>query len=483
MVSPIIATSGAFISPDKRERPSVVTTHMFQDSFSALPGRMNGVGGSATVHALQAQELGDRGVMVAPSRDPHSDISNLTLPAVAYSFADKAEDNHDMWYEEENRGFLVEQVMARHTGRDDVVYAHMPISGQVGMDFCRSNGNPLMYLGHAWEILSATFFPDREIKSSRIATEYKIIDYLASKPGSGFIITNSEWEADAVADAYSRMPTRQNLAAFMQDKAQRLTLPDGTEVALQKVLRDLEQGDIKLATRSQIRSLCLPNPIGIDGNYYSEGYRAEHRSRLRIQFFKHHNMPANSVVIGSVGRIHPQKDPFASVEVFHKAWDLLGRPQNVFLYLAGPGRDSRGNPSPYYQQLLQFIHSKHAEIAKFIIAPGLAADARETNSLLDIRLCTATFETWGLSFQESLCMGVPSVARANPVYSELYGGSGVIMDTDLSKLSDAVVELVRSKYNRERYGIRCAEVGNRFDWKNSVGLLRAKLRDRLNFPM
>ena len=482
MVNPTIATSQAFVPPERRDAPSVVTTHMFQDSFSALPGRMNGVGGSATVHALQAQELGSQGVMVAPSRSLGEDISGLPLPAVAYSFVDRAEDDHDLWYDEKNLNFLVEQVMGRHTGRNDVVYAHMPISGHVGMDYCRSHNNPLVYLGHAWEILSAAFFPERQIKPSRIATEYMLIDYLASKPGRGFIITNSKWEADAVAEIYSQMPTSSNVAAFMREKANRLTMPDGTEVALSKVLRDLNQGRTKLVSREEIKALCLPNPIGIDGTYYSDAYRAEHRTTLRAQFLRDNDMPENAVVIGGVGRIHPQKDPFTAVEVFHKAWDLLGRPDNVFLYLAGPGRNSAGQPLPYFAQLLEFIRTHHSEVARFIRVPGTAADARNTNALLDIRLCTATFETWGLSFQESLCMGVPSVARANPVYSELYGASGVILENTVPKLAEALVELVRSPWQREQYGKLCRVVGTRYDWKNSVDLLRAKLRDRLNFP-
>jgi glycosyltransferase involved in cell wall biosynthesis len=484
MIQPAIVTSDAYTSPENRDRPSVVTTHMFQDSFGALPGRLNGVGGSATVHALQAQELGDRGIMVAPSHHLGKNITGLHLPAVAYGFAANSETQHDAWYEEPNLRFLTERVMGGHTGRNDVVYAHMPISGQVGMDFCRSNNNPLVYLGHAWEILSATFFPDRAIKSPRLATEYALIDYLASKPGRGFIVTNSQWEADAVAEAYSKAPTAANLGAFMKATAGRHDLPSRIDTLAMKALDDIRQGRTRILSKEQIKALCLPNPIGIDGAYYSDAYRAQHRADVRAEFFTDHNMPEDAIVIGGVGRIHPQKDPFASVEVFHKAWDLLGRPDDLFLLLAGPGdKDTQGQATGYYERLLHFIDTEHVEVAQYIRVPGSAVDARDINSLLDIRLCTATFETWGLSFQESLCMGVPSVARANPVYSELYGASGIIMESDPNKLAEGIVELVNNPWKREQYGKMCGMVGNRYNWKRSVGELQDKLRDRLNFPI
>lgn len=481
---PRIVTSDAFVSPEKRDQPSVINSHMFQDSFNALPGRLNGVGGSATVHALQAQQFGGRSVMVAPSLHLGDDFKKLHLPAVGYSFAGNSETHHDEWYEQQNLQFLVERVMGAHTGRNDVVYAHMPISGQAGMEFCRSNNNPLVYLGHAWEILSATFFPDRSIKSPRLATEYAIVDYLVSRPGRGFIVTNSEWEADAVAEAYSRIPTIDNLNAFMKATAGVAAMSSKSESLIAKALEDIKLGKTNIATRDAIRSICVPNPIGIDGSYYSDEYRHEHRTNARVEFFQNHNMPEDSLVIGGVGRIHPQKDPFAAVEVFHKAWDLLGRPENVFLLLAGPGdRDNEGQAVGYYEQLLNFISEKHAEVADYIKVPGRPVDAREINSLLDVRLCTAKFETWGLSFQESLCMGVPSVALANPVYEELYGDSGVVMERNRDKLAEAIVDLLKNQWKRHQYGKLCGMVGNRYNWENSVELLSHKLRDRLNFPI
>lgn len=484
MNQPTVVTSEAFVSPSNRDNPSVINTHMFQDSFNALPGRLNGVGGSATVHALQAVQLGNRGVMVAPSLELGENIRKLHLPAVACSFVGNSETYHDEWYEPHNLHFLVERVMGPHTGRNDVVYAHMPISGQAGMEFCRSNDNPLVYLGHAWEILSATFFPERTIKSPRLATEYAIVDYLVSGTGRGFIVTNSEWEADAVAAAYSKAPTAENLREFMTATAGRTDVSPIIGSLIDKTLDDIRVGKTRIATRNEIRAICVPNPIGIDGSFYSEEFRQQNRAKIRTEFFKNHDMPEDAIVIGGVGRIHPQKDPFTAVEVFHKTWDLLGRPGNLYLLLAGPGeRDSQGQAIGYYKDLLNFISTYHAEVVDYIKVPGRAVDAREINSLLDVRLCTAKFETWGLSFQESLCMGVPSVALANPVYEELYASSGVLMERDQSKLAEAIVELVKNPWRREQYGKMCRTVGSRYNWKNSVDLLSVKLRDRLDFPI
>jgi glycosyltransferase involved in cell wall biosynthesis len=80
-------------------------------------------------------------------------------------------------------------------------------------------------------------------------------------------------------------------------------------------------------------------------------------------------------------------------------------------------------------------------------------------------------------------MGVPSVALANPVYEELYGDSGVVMERNRDKLAEAIVDLLKNQWKRHQYGKLCGMVGNRYNWENSVELLSHKLRDRLNFPI
>ncbi len=480
--APKIVASEEYKEPNHRDKPVVINTHMFQDSFYALPGRVNGVGGSATVHAMQALKLGNRGVMVAPTDHVGQELQACSLPGIGYSFVGNSATHHDTWYEEDNRAFLVETVIGQITGRNDIVYAHMPISGQVGMEHCRSNNNPLVYLGHAWEILSSTFFPDRAIKPLRLTTEYAIIDYLLSSPGRGFIITNSEWEADAIAKAYSRPPTPSGVGQFMLDITGASDISPTLFGPLSSSLRSIESQRIQYWSEDRIRALCIKNPIGVDTSEYSPTVRAQRRLAAREALLDDLNIPRGATVIGGVGRVHPQKDPLASIAVFEKVWETLNRPSDVYLLLAGPGdRDSLGEAIGYYAHVLDQLRTRYSHIAHYVRIPGVKVDAKDVNALLDVRLCTARFETWGLSFQESLCMGVPSVALANPVYEELYGGTGVTIETDYQRIAEAIVELVRNDAQRLQYAKKCRAIGARYDWKNSVDSLLDLLKREIDF--
>lgn len=480
--APKIETSKEYKDPVHRDKPVVINTHMFQDSFYALPGRVNGVGGSATVHAMQALELGDRGVMVAPTDHVGQELQACGLPALGYSFVGNSATHHDTWYEDHNRAFLVENVIGQMTGRNDIVYAHMPISGQVAMEHCRSNNNALVYLGHAWEILSSTFFPDRAIKPLRLTTEYAIIDYLLSNPGRGFIVTNSQWEADAIAKAYSKPPTPSDVGQFIQGITGESDLPSSLFEPLGRSLRSLQSQRIQYWSEDRIRALCIKNPIGVDVSEYSPTVRTQRRGATRHTLLDDFNIPRDAVVIGGVGRVHPQKDPLAGLAVFEKVWETMRRPTDVYLLLAGPGdRDSLGEATGYYAQVLEQLRNRYSHLAPYVRIPGVKVDAKDINALLDVRLCTARFETWGLSFQESLCMGVPSVALTNPVYEELYGGAGITLESDYQKVANAIVELVRNDDQRERYSKHCRAVGARYDWKNSVDSLRGLLKREIDF--
>jgi len=195
-----------------------------------------------------------------------------------------------------------------------------------------------------------------------------------------------------------------------------------------------------------------------------------------------HNIRLGAHVIGGVGRIHPQKDPIASLDVFQRVWERLGRPSDTYLLLAGPGdKNSQNERIGYYAQVVDYMNEKHPEIKPYVRIPGEKVDAKDVNSFLDVRMCTARFETWGLSFQESLCMGVPSVALNNPVYDELYQGTGVVLENDRDRLAESIVELIQNPTRRNEYGNTCRSVGSRFDWDNSVQSLQGLLKQHLQF--
>ena len=194
-----ILFSPSYVPPEKRSEPVAASTHIFQDSFPAL-GTNNAIGGSATVHAQQCLHMGEKAIMVAPTKADGAFFEKLQIPAVGFQFRGRTSVNHDEWFEQPNRRYLA-QVLEDITNKGDPIYSHMPISGAAGREVQQSRGNPHVYLGHAWEILSAQYFGERGLKTIRLLAEYEMLR------SADVIVTNTEWERQAIAQAYSSLPT------------------------------------------------------------------------------------------------------------------------------------------------------------------------------------------------------------------------------------------------------------------------------------
>ncbi|MFM1847737.1 MAG: hypothetical protein RL417_1211 [Pseudomonadota bacterium] len=459
---PQLLTSPSYIPPEKREEPVVASTHNFQDSFPAL-GTNNAIGGSATVHAQQCLALGKQAVMVAPTRAGQDFFDTLKIPAVGFAFRGQSFSNHDEWFERPNLHHLA-QVLEDVTRKDDPIYSHMPISGAAGREVQRSRGNPHIYLGHAWEILSAQHFEERGLKTIRLLAEYEMLR------SADVIVTNTETERKLIARLYSTLPTE----GMAREALGKLLTSESGHFVNQLILRDSGSP----LREAEILAKCVANPLGIDLNIFNPERRAALRLEHRASFLASHNLPDDAVLVGSVGRIHPQKNPIAAIEVFHQAYNRLGNPDNLYLVLAGPyATDERGYPAGYYDVVRKTLENNHHEIRNRVIFPG-SVDAAEMNSKLDIRIDTARFETWGLSLQEALACGLPSVIRHNEIYGELYAPFRLPMHVEVGALADELVKLVQDPYERERCSAACARAGQYYSWERSVGQLKSNVLNR-----
>lgn len=451
-----LLTSPAFVPPDNRSEPIVASTHIFQDSFPAL-GTNNAIGGSATVHAQQCRSMGDTSLMIAPSKAEAAFFQELTIPAVGFPFRGHADSNHDEWFERQNAAYVA-QILEDVTNRYDPIYSHMPISGWVGHQVKESRGNPHVYIPHAWEVLSARYFPERDPKPLRFLAEYEMLR------SAHVIVTNTRWEAQEIARLYSSLPTegrnREATSKLLSDDVARH-------------LSDLVMRDSGSPLReAEILAKCVPNPLGVDTELFNPTRRIELRNAHRGEFLHRYNLSEDAFLVGSVGRIHPQKDPIASIEVFHRAFNRLGAPENLYLVLAGPyAKDDQGNPTGYSAEVMRTLKEKHHEIRNRVIFPG-SVHADQMNAVLDVRIDTARFETWGLSLQEALASGLPSVILQNPVYEELYANFSIPLHADLDRMAEDIVRFVRSPEDRERCGITCAHAGQYYSWERSVAELQ-----------
>lgn len=145
----------------------------------------------------------------------------------------------------------------------------------------------------------------------------------------------------------------------------------------------------------------IPNFVDISRFVPSLSVRQETRFALDI--------PQDAKVIGSVGRIDVQKQPFHILEVFDRLW--VGR-QNIFLIFCGQG--------PLESQLRTEVARKPwANQVRFL---GFRQDVERVFPALDVHLLLSKQEGFGISTVEAMACGVSVVATDVPGSRDILTG-------------------------------------------------------------
>jgi len=406
--------------------------------------------------------------MVAPASDPSATVASIPFPAVAHPFYGTTASNQDGWYDPQHFERLLNEVFAKIVRPSDVFYGHMPISGEMGLAVKDDKGVPLLYIPHALEILSLAMFGERAPRPLRILSEFRIADRADA------IITNTEWERRFLADMYSRLPTAEDLLAINSN------IPsDNLRIfvkSMEEVQGEINSGRIRLRSSEELLAKTHANPLGVDVEYFSPELRAANRALLRDHFLDQHNIPKNDpVLIGSLGRIHPQKDPIAGLRIFQMTWRALNCPENLYCVLAGTFPIGTANePVGYYAEVLEHLTptGRFADIRDRVIFTGTGRP-EEINAILDVRIDTSRFETWGISKHEALGMGLPSVALFNAVYQEIWGEQGIRLARSDEEMRDELIRLITDKQAAQEYGAVCQQAAATYYFQRSVdGLLK-----------
>jgi len=151
---------------------------------------------------------------------------------------------------------------------------------------------------------------------------------------------------------------------------------------------------------------------GIDTDYFSAAVNETHRQRHNL------GIPENHVIIGSVGRLVPQKD-------FGLLLDCFELFQNAFpdstLVIVGDG--------PERSKLLETIREKG--LTTRVIFTGFQHDIRPYLAIFDIFLTTPLYEGLGLVLLEAMMAGVPVVASRVGGIPEVieHGTTGFLVET------------------------------------------------------
>ena len=138
------------------------------------------------------------------------------------------------------------------------------------------------------------------------------------------------------------------------------------------------------------------------------------KANCKVEFLKRHNLPLNSRIAVSLGRLHTMKNPLMIVEAFAKA-----NLENTYLFLVGPEENIKISAIKTY--LSQFPNS-----AKIIIKGPLWGKEKEELLLAsDLYISMSVRENFGHTLAESLSAGLYYIAsEGNYLAHDLPLGEG-----------------------------------------------------------
>jgi glycosyltransferase involved in cell wall biosynthesis len=169
-------------------------------------------------------------------------------------------------------------------------------------------------------------------------------------------------------------------------------------------------------------------------------------------------LPADSWIVGNVGRLHHDKDQATLLRGFHKA--LPNLPDNSLLVIMGKG--------PLENQLKKLAHD--LGIAASVVFTGNVPDGKKYFKAFDVFALTSDHEPFGMVLLEAMAAGLPLIC------SNCGGGAEVVLDIGmLFPLGDddALAMCIVNQYN-ERGSVNVANIMQKLQERFSDEAVRAR---------
>jgi L-malate glycosyltransferase len=147
---------------------------------------------------------------------------------------------------------------------------------------------------------------------------------------------------------------------------------------------------------------AIPNFVDVSRFIPSTAIRLKTRSELSI--------PDEAKVIGSIGRIATQKQPFHVLETFDRLW---AHRQDIFLIFCGQGSLEESVKA-------EVLTKPWADRVRFL---GFRRDVERVFPALDVHLLLSKQEGFGISTVEAMACGVPVVATNVPGSRDILAGT------------------------------------------------------------
>ncbi|MDO8826447.1 glycosyltransferase [Methylophaga sp.] len=145
-------------------------------------------------------------------------------------------------------------------------------------------------------------------------------------------------------------------------------------------------------------------------------------------------LPQHSWIIGSVGRIHPDKDPQTLIRGFAKALPSL--PQNALLCFVGKGR--------LEDELKALV--RDLKLQNHVVFVGPIPEARRYFKAFDVFALSSDREPFGMVFLEAMAADLPIICTDCGGGAEIIEGIGQLFKfRDIEGLSKALINTANDK--------------------------------------
>jgi glycosyltransferase involved in cell wall biosynthesis len=201
--------------------------------------------------------------------------------------------------------------------------------------------------------------------------------------------------------------------------------------------------------RHRVKILAVSNAVRDEIRLHLAGWPAEQivtfynhidvekvRSELlsRTQAREALKLPESAWIIGSVGRLHPDKDPKTLIHGFALALEKL--PEKSLLAMIGTGR--------LENELKKLVHSLGIE--KNVLFLGRVSVARQYFKAFDCFVLASDHEPFGMVLLEAMAANLPIICSDCGGAPEVVGDTGLLFELgNAVALADAIANLATSE--------------------------------------
>lgn len=166
------------------------------------------------------------------------------------------------------------------------------------------------------------------------------------------------------------------------------------------------------------------------------------------------------LTVVSVMRLAPRKRPMALVQAFHRARDLVGRPE-LRLVLVGDGSERR--------KVERYVAKHHLGDAVHVTGRLPREEVHAQLAAASVYVAPTPKEAFGIAALEARCAGLPIIASRTSGVADFVRDriDGILIDGD-AQMTAAIAELAADTELRDRITAHNRRVRPAFDWADAL---------------